>query len=389
MTALQSVLLGRLLSIDMFGVTRTATAYMIMLTMIGHFTLHNALASSVVKKHDSDDISNLIFNASILVLGISVLTTLFATFFILKSGYWDNPVKIPLAIVFICLPLVCLTTTYNACLDATGEYRTYAVILLLNGAIPLFLLVGASKLWSFDGWLAARLISALLLFSISFYVIRRHLINVKFDFTACQQLLTFSRVQIFSGILSLALLSADVILLERITHDMATVANYGVALLFTSACAFIPATLGRVYFKDVAPNDRQGHRKRKEYLVAITATAIAFTFGLYYLGPMLIGLFFGDEYSLGQSIIRVMALGVLFSFLWNALSVINVAGGKPKNSVRISAAGSGVGLAALFLLIPEYGGMGAAWAMNSAYASGVAMGLWLLFFRRPEVEAPR
>jgi Na+-driven multidrug efflux pump len=74
-----------------------------------------------------------------------------------------------------------------------------------------------------------------------------------------------------------------------------------------------------------------------------------------------------------------MCIGVVFSGLWAALSVVNIALKKPMDAVIISITGIVVCIISLIVLIPSYGAAGAAWGMNGAYMAGTFSGLFLLF----------
>ena len=224
------------------------------------------------------------------------------------------------------------------------------------------------------------MLSAVLLLAVSLYAIRAYLAHFSFNRQYGAELFGFAKVQILSGILSLVLVSADIIMLERLTGDLTLVANYGVALLFFNACVFIPSALGKAYFRDIASQGAAGDRKKLEYLVVTLVAAVATAMALYWIGPLLIQQLFSDEYQPAQRIIKVMAYTVIFSFLWNSFSVINIAAGSPRNSVIISAVGASVGATMLIVLIPLYHGVGAALAMTAAYASGTLVGL-VLFCR--------
>jgi O-antigen/teichoic acid export membrane protein len=378
MTALQSLVLGHLLDVDMFGVTRTATAYMIFLTMLGHFTLHNALAASIVKASKKNEASSYIAHAAILVLSISLIVSAGACAIIGLSNFWTDPLRWPLIIVISSLPVVCLTILLNACLEALGEYKTYMQVIFLTGLIPLLLLIPFAWAYGLTGWLIGKVLSSVILLAVAASAIKHYLKLSRIDFHYFRELMAFSRIQIFSGVLSLVLLSADVILLEAITHDLKAVANYGAALLFYSACAIIPTSIGRVYFKQVAPTALEPGKKQREFLLITFAVGLLSSVLLFILGPFAIGLFFSRGYEDAQHVIRLMSTGLTFNFMWNSISTINIATGMPKNSVAVSLGGSVIGLAGLAILIPMYQACGAAISMALAYTIGVVIGLALL-----------
>ena len=185
-------------------------------------------------------------------------------------------------------------------------------------------------------------------------------------------------MQFLSGILSLILMSADVILLERLTGDLSVTANYGMAQLFAKSVLFLPSTIGRVYFKDIAAAN-SGSKKIVEFLSINIALGLIITAILWTVGPLFIKHVFGSDYFQATQLLKIMALGTVSSFLWNCISTINVATGKTAASALISSIGAVFGLTLLLWGIPHYGAVSAAWAMNIAYSAGVFVGLYLIW----------
>ena len=108
---------------------------------------------------------------------------------------------------------------------------------------------------------------------------------------------------------------------------------------------------------------------------------LAVTIFVLLVGPMFMSIVFGGQYASAQFLLENMACGIVFTFIWNALYVINVAQAKPKDSVLISFVGSIVGLVLLFVLVPRYSAIGAVWAMNIAYGIGCIWGVALQYRR--------
>lgn len=379
LTALQSIILGRILNVTDFGVTRTATAYMVTLVMLGHFTLHNALASRIGKANTSGEISRYIASAAFLVATISTITAIVAIFFIHYSGFWNADTSMPLIIIASTLPLVCLTIIFNACLEALGSFKLYAIVIALTSAVPLLTTIPLGFVWSLNGWLSGRVISAVLLAAISVLALREYSTSFEVDLSKCIELLSFARVQIISGLLSLVMMSADVIVLERLTHNLKLVANYGLALLFLNACSIIPTVLGRIYFREIASSYPEISHKRIELLWLTALAALLCCIALYTLAPIIITWYFGERYVTACSLVKIMSAGIFANFLWNSLSVINVAENKPHRAAVISLTGAVTGALALFTLIPKYAENGAAWSMVIAYSCGAAIGLLMVF----------
>jgi len=180
-------------------------------------------------------------------------------------------------------------------------------------------------------------------------------------------------------VLSMALQSADVIALERIGTSLREVAVYGLAALFARPLGMIPAALGRVLFREIATGDAQTPAGAARLLRWTVVTCGAIAVALAVVVPVIVRAAYADSYDAAVPVTEVLLVGVVFSGLWAALSTINVAMQRPDRAVAISATGAGVAVCALLTLIPRFGALGAAWAMNLAYAGGVAVGLWQLY----------
>ena len=187
-------------------------------------------------------------------------------------------------------------------------------------------------------------------------------------------------MQVISGFLSLVLLSADIILIERLLRDLESVAYYGMAAFFVKAVMFIPTSISRIYFKSIAENSAGITKDNKifEFLSVVVIVCGIVAICMYLIGPVFIKFIFGTQYDKSIEILHILSLGIVFMGLWQAISTINVSISRPKYSVLISLTGAIIGIILLVTLIPVYGISGAAWSMNVAYFSGVIVGLYLL-----------
>lgn len=377
LTAILSLILGKFLSVDAFGITRTITAYLILLTMLGNFTLHDALAYFIVRSN-ATEIPKYFQTSSVVVTLASLITAIIAIFTFVLSGYWSGPLRNALIVVTLTLPALNLTILYISSLQALGSHRTYAIVSVASAMIPLIVLVPASAQWALNGWTAGRCIVAILLLAVSWYPIRNYLSFTPFKGRYLRQLIAFSRLQFLSGVLSLVLMSADIILLERLTGDLTTTANYGMAQLFSKSVLFLPAAIGRAYFRDIS-QPQAGKNKINEFIIINVILGLIVSLGLWFCGPVFIQKVYGQNYLLASHLLKIMSAGIVFSFLWNCISTINIAIGQPSSSAIISLVGSTFGLALLIINIPTYGAAGAAWAMNFAYAAGALVGLFLIW----------
>lgn len=380
-----SLVLAKILSVDAFGVTRTVTAYIVVLTMIGHFCLHDAVATYVAGAKAEEEKISYVVNGSYQVVVISIAATIVAESFVYFSGIWDGVLKKALFLTILFLPLLSLTIVYTSLLQAIGSYRKFIVSLIIGGIIPLAVIAPAALYWGLNGWIWGRNAGSIILLVLSFYLVRHWFKIEKINRQVSLKLLVFAKVQFISGILSMLMQSADIIALERLSGHMSQVALYGLAALFAKSVMFFPGAIGRVYFKDIAECSTEGTKVWKlvdHLLLATTIVCILLAVILYIVVPMIINTFYHDRYSGSIPVLKTMCIGITFNGIWAALSVVNTAMKQPRIAVIMSITGLVSSFILLVVLIPIFDAVGAAWAMNVGYFSGSMMGVWLLFQMR-------
>ena len=376
-----SLLLAKVLTVEEFGIIRVVTAYMIILTMLGHFCLHDAVSTYVARAKTDDEKANYIVGGSYLVLLISIAVAVVFEVLIMGSALWTGRLKTTLAIMVLFLPMIALTLVYTSVLQSIGSYPKLAVAVVLGGAVPLLLIVPAATAWELPGWIAGRSLSYVILLACGMMLLRDFLRPIKPPEEVYGKLMVFGRVQVVSGILSMVMQSADIIALERFGGAMSDVALYGLAALFSRSVLFLPGAIGRVFFREIAEGATQGASWRPiaQLLMTVAGLCIALTVAMVLVVPTLIETLYSRVYAASIPILRVMCLGIVFNGMWAALSLINVAINKPHFDVVISLIGASTSIALLFILVPHYGAIGAAWAMNAAYFVGSCIGLWLIY----------
>ena len=379
--AILSLLLAKVLTVEDFGITRVVSAYMIVLTMLGHFCLHDAVSTYVARAETVQEKSDYIVGGTYLVLSISLGVAALSEVLILNSTWWTGQLRIFLAIVVLFLPAITLTIVYTSVLQAIGSYSKLALAAVLGGVLPLLLIMPAATLWQLPGWVAGRGLSYIVLLACGIILVGHFLRPIKPPKLVYRNLIAFGRIQVMSGVLSMAMQSADTIALERFGGSLSEVALYGLAALISRSVLFLPGVVGRVYFREIAEGAVQGSlwKPITQLLTSVTVLCAVLALAIAILIPPLIEHFYSQAYSASIPVLRVMCLGIAFNGLWAALSVINVAINKPTYAVTISLAGASTSIGLLVILIPSYGAIGAAWAMNAAYIVGSCVGLWLIY----------
>lgn len=387
--AVLSLLLAKYLSVNDFGITRTITAYMVVLTMFGHFCLHDAVTAYVAGAEDRKAKKSYAMTGTYLVLGISVGVCLVTEAIILYGGIWSGQLQRVFAGIVLFLPFVSLTIVYSSLLQAIGSYRLLSLFLVLGGVFPLLCVAPLAAHWHLPGWLAGRSLAYVVLLAVATLFIRNLWSFERYDAVSGRKLVSFARLQFMSGILSMIVQSADIIALERLKGDMMQVAIYGLASLFSKSVLFLPGAVGRVYFKEIAEGvgTAQGPWRGITHLLVITSVlCAALSIVMFLVVPCMIRALYGLKYMESIPVFRTLALGVVFWGIWGALSVVNIAMKKPEYAIIISATGVVTCIVLLYVLVPSFGATGAAWGMNGASFAGSAVGVYMLFRIRKKVD---
>ena len=108
--------------------------------------------------------------------------------------------------------------------------------------------------------------------------------------------------------------------------------------------------------------------------------AVALSVFLMLLAPWLVPLIFGQEFSQSILMLQIIIPGIVFLVIYRVLSGQMAGMGKPQVSIYIFAPALLLNVLLNYLLIPEYGGAGAALASNISYFLGAA-GYWFIFAR--------
>jgi len=332
LTALLSLILGKLLSVEDFGITRTIAAYLVVLTVVGQMSVQDALSYRVAKADDAKLRFTLFRHATFFILAISFVVMLLAGLMVGFSGYWSGSLQKALLYTIAALPFICLTLSYTTALEGLGSFQTYALLSFAAGALPFIFILPLAWVAGLNGWIIGRYLSIFALLIAAIYAVRMHLQFGALHWATFIELWGFARLQIISGLLALILMNADIVLLERMTNDMSVIANYGLAQLFSKSPLFITSALARAYFKDIIAEPESQFKKKKEFLIVNIGIGIFSALILWVAAPYIIQTFYSGRFAKAEEIVKILSIGVIFYFVWNSVSLLNLAAAKPKAS---------------------------------------------------------
>lgn len=159
----------------------------------------------------------------------------------------------------------------------------------------------------------------------------------------------------------------DVILLRYLVNEEA-VGFYGASVIFMSAVYILPSVL---YQKMLLPRIHcwayeEGNRLQvfvKKGGVLLFFVGILITLLIWFVAPFFVPLILGEEYYPSVSLLMLMSLAIPFRYLAVHLASVLCTSGLMWVNLRITAFTALFCVLLNFILIPQYGGVGAAIAM--------------------------
>ena len=172
--------------------------------------------------------------------------------------------------------------------------------------------------------------------------------------------------------------------------DEETLGIYSAAVRLSELWYFIPMAIAASVFPAIVNShendDDKVYRERMQiFYDVISVIALAIVIPLVIFAPFLIETVFGSSYAAAAPILRIHAWALLFVFLGVARSRWIIAENMVRFNMLVTLLGAITNITANFLLIPKFGGEGAAWAVVisqavSAYLSSLlSKKLWLVF----------
>jgi O-antigen/teichoic acid export membrane protein len=369
-----NLLVARWLPSEEFGAIRVLTAFVATLVGISLFGFHDALAGGLARQSSADRHGRLFGSAILCVLAISVPVA-GAGMLLLPTVLKTSVVSVTMGMfVVACVPLIALSQLFSASLQSVGMVRQSAVLQIEVNAIPALLLAGGVYVGGLSGWLIARGLSAAGCVLAAWRYVAAIVLPFRWGRPDIWQLWGFSRIQFISGVLSLALSAGDVLIVRFVVNDYQTVGVYALAALVPRGIAFLPAAVGKVFFRDMAQLGDGATYVRMRFLVCNSFLAVGAAVVLASFGPAAVRLVYGESYPGIDVALLVWSVGVIGLFHWQGISLINIAVGKANRSVHMAAAGVLVGVPALAVLAHYQGAVGASIGMAVAYWVGALVG---------------
>jgi O-antigen/teichoic acid export membrane protein len=192
----------------------------------------------------------------------------------------------------------------------------------------------------------------------------------------------------------LALSAVGAVLYLRIDQVMlgqmvsaSEVGIYAAAARLSEFWYFIPTLIvasAFPYLLRLRSGDQAAYDARIQQLFDLLAwLGLMVAVGVSLMAPWLVGLLFGPEFSASAAILAVHVWAGVFIFMRAAFSKWLIAERLLIFSLVTQGAGAVMNIGANLVLIPVWGGIGAAWATVFSYATASYLALWLFPSTRP------
>ena len=273
---------------------------------------------------------------------------------------------IEIALAFFCLGLQAVVVFISAELRARGmfaqdaQWQAIARSLSAGGILLSIFLLGAQPAYIFLGW-ALGLIASLLLSPIPLTRPKVAGFRVKKIRRAC---MAFMGAEAATMIYS----RSDIILLKYFSDCPEQVGYYAAAYRFLEGIALLSGPLSFIWFRNLRLNrkDKGLFRSKlvKTALIMLAGGTIVGVFGMEY-SEAILDLTFGKGYADSAPILACLLIALVFILPNTILTQAAIAQNMERLYAISACLAALVNVTLNMMLIPEYGGLGAAWAAIS------------------------
>lgn len=239
------------------------------------------------------------------------------------------------------------------------------IALIISSAFKIALVyVNAELIWFGLALLLDTVFTAILLMTV--YLKRKGSIFLwRFNRKIAGSLLKESWPLIISSAVIAVYTRIDQVMLKYML-DEAAVGIYAVAVRISEATGFLPAVLITSFFPAVVFAKKQGTKKYKKaigkFFSLIIYSGLILAVIVSLCSSWFVPLFFGSEYNESSQVLTIHMWGMFFSFLGAACTQWLVLESLTQYRIYRTLAGVLINIILNFLLIPDYGVIGAAYA---------------------------
>lgn len=379
---LVTIVLARYLGPEQFGILSYAISLVALFGVAGHAGLSGLVVRELVKDPDNNQV---IMGTSFILKGLGYLIgfilILLVAFITETAGSVDFWVLIILAFSLLFKPFDIIDFWFQSILQAkyTAISRTLATV-ASSIAKLLLVVLGAQLVLFAIAHLIQTILAVILLIFFFFVKSKMNIKDWQFSKEKAKELFKQGWVVFLGSIFAVIYLKVDQVMLKWLVGTE-EVGIYAVAATLSESWYFVPAAIVASFFPKLIKIKEENHalyhhrlQQLFDFLFAIALGVAVFV--TFVAQPVILNLF-GESYAGAVPILVVHIWAALFIFMRAVFSKWILI----ENMLIFSLITQGFGALANILLnlwlIPEFGGLGAAYATLIAYATASYFALLL------------
>lgn len=367
---LSSIVLARALGPEGKGVLAVVLVYPQLIASLGQIGIRQAVVYEVGReKYDYDRIVGNVISLFLMTSTVGVAIAL-VTFGFLDFEQ-DRVSLVAVALAVSIIPLTLSKSYVGGVLLGRQRIKESNLIRLAVPVLHVILLV--VLVWIFDldilGALIATVAAALIVASVSVRkVIYQSGVKIRFDWVIQRDLLRLGSVFAIAVFVNSLNYRLDIILLGWLSTS-AEVGLYSLGVRFAELVYQIPAAVGIVVFSGSANSKKPREYSRKVWRLFRYSILLAAAGGgaIALLAPFFIPHLYGSDFKGSVSMLQLIMPGVIAMVAYKVLGFDMAGKGKPWTAILASIPGLIVNVILNVILIPQFGGNGAAIASSVSY----------------------
>ena len=371
-----SVAVARYLGPKDFGLYSYVLSIIALVGVVTNLGLQNLAKRELVEQPERRDV----IMGTCFVLSLLAGVVAYAAMLLIVGVASDRSLLLGLFALFggtlLLNPLKCIEIWFQSQVRSDLSVTASSIALVLFSSIKIAAIYFEADLLHFAYIFLSETV-ALTVLQVFFY--QRHfgrLFAWRADLSLAKEFLKQSWPLLLSGLAIMIYIKVDQIMLGAMLGDEA-VGQYSVAVRISSIWYFIPTILATSLFPAILNARKQSvqlyEQRLQRYFDLNTSLAYLICIPLTLAAPRIIAILFGVEYEAAAPILAIHAWSSLFVFLGVARGQYLVAEKMFKFSLVATLSGAVVNLAMNYILIPIYGGIGAAVAtLESMFISSFA-----------------
>jgi polysaccharide transporter, PST family len=308
--------------------------------------------------------------------GIATLVLSLGTMLVLRH---DDPIMLSLVAIFASSTIFQAFETIDLWFQSgvQSKYTVFAknTAFLIIAIVKVVLIMLKAPLLAFAGAMLAEIMMGMVGLII-LYEHQGHSIRAwRWSLTLAQKLLRESWPLILSGFSIMIYMRVDQIMLGQLAGDQ-TVGVYSAATRISEVWYFVPTAIASsvspgIYAAKKAGDEALYYRRIGQSLSVLSLIAIVIAVPMTFLSGPIIAWLFGNEYAAAGPILAIHIWAAWFVFTGIGTSTWFIAEGLTHLSFQRTLIGAVINIGLNFVLIPAYGGIGAAIAtvISQAFAS--------------------